>query len=158
MSHIVLARCEKSSKIDHFETHTLNFFSISERAIFAGRVRGQVNGYMQRYRGPLSHCSWWSSFLTPSIGSLALAQWLEKSHILREKSNVLSFWHSSICRGRERPNRCLDATISDTTLSESMQALTLTSFYRLSSMVLIMVRMSNFPMKIPFLRMFVNLD
>ena len=48
--------------------------------------------------------------------------------------------------------------IGHTTLSESMQALTLTSFYRLSSMVLIMVRMSNFPMKIPFLRMFVNLD
>ena len=156
MSHILLARCEKTSKIDHFETHKLKFFSISERAIFAGRVRGQVNGYMQRYRGPPSHCSWWSPFLTPSIGSLALAQWLGKSHILREKSNFLSFWHSSICRGRGP----IDAWMHQysTTLSESMQALTLTSFYRLSSMVLSMVRMSNFPMKIPFLRMFVNLD
>ena len=26
MSHILLARCEKTSKVDHFETHKLNFF------------------------------------------------------------------------------------------------------------------------------------
>ena len=54
MSHILLARCEETSKIDHFETHKLIFFSISERAIFTGRVRGRVDGYMQQYRGPPS--------------------------------------------------------------------------------------------------------